>query len=186
MRFLPFLIAFLLLPLLAGCNIQQDEMIPTEIHGNDHNQDVDVAGYTINDETGGSLGGGVCCVQVPKKWKPGLKIKVSWSYIQNFTNPNPPPRQTAVVEIPRYEADEIGGLTIHFFPGNRIKAVMGIGFGGVYTPLPREDWFGTSVDQRRIDWIRENPKVVMSLPNAPTMRDREWAKQWGLIIEDEE
>jgi hypothetical protein len=182
-RFLSLLLALFLLPAVAGC---EEDKTAIKFGGYDHNEDVWVAGFTIDDKVGSGIGGFSCCVVIPRKWRPGLKVKISWSYIKNSVNQNPPPPQEAVVEIQEYNRKDIGHLDVHFYPGHKVKAIVTLyGLRSPFYPLKKEDWHPYEVDQNIINLYRDFPKEAMSV-SPPTMQDRKWAEQWGLIIPNTE
>lgn len=85
-------------------------------------------------------GGQVCCVLIPKKWRPGLKATINWQEGGTFqrgedggvlkANGIPVVIEGAwkerTVEVPRYEA--IGELYIVFNPHDEIKVAVSIGY----------------------------------------------------------
>ena len=68
----------------------------------------------------GKGGSQVCCVMVPRKWRPGLKATIRWGVL-NWRD-----RATdefeAVVEIGQFE--ELGIFFVHFLPDGTVRAVV--------------------------------------------------------------
>jgi hypothetical protein len=125
--------------MLSACF--EEEMDSVSYQGANHTN-IAAMYVTINGEGGIMIamehgyGGNVCCVNVPKKWRPGLTVTVGWQDEGHFLrdkNGNEvlrdgnnilvsAPRKTKTVAIPEYATPEI--LWIHFFPNDEIKLVM--------------------------------------------------------------
>ena len=112
--------------LLAGCG---DEMVPASVGGYNHMNDWGIASFTVDGAGGPNLtpesggGGSSCCGRVPARWRPGMKVKVQWSYDTTQGGPRPPPSQEAEVEIPEYSS-EAGSIQAHFYPNHKVKVVV--------------------------------------------------------------
>ena len=83
-------------------------------------------------------GGGYCCVQLPDKWKPGLKAHIEWEVDPHTAPPFPGykdrrkfnswksaledsfQKHSAIVDIPQYGKERCG-LTVHFLSCNQVK-----------------------------------------------------------------
>jgi hypothetical protein len=102
-----------------------------------------VVSFTINGE-GGVLnsppfgGGGktVCCVTLPAKWRPGLKVTIRWENDGDWLMdeqgrevirdgkrvyvPLPPKERT--VELAPYTAHDLQHFDVHFMPGDEVIA----------------------------------------------------------------
>jgi hypothetical protein len=95
-------------------------------------------------------GGFICCVLLPKKWRPGLSVEVRWA-IDDFSHENP--AQVAVgnfdsvvgegtfiarVPVERYEVAE--HVWIHFFAGGKVRVVSSpTGYWGAKHPIQDND-----------------------------------------------
>lgn len=97
-----------------------------------------VSDFYVNDYPGSNVGreggGGraVCCVLLPKKWRPGLVAEVRWQ-VGDWTLANVVPKKKgtfnnakwanykAIVPVERYETAE--RLYVHFFSNGRVRAV---------------------------------------------------------------
>ena len=84
--------------------------------------DVGVVDLFVNGGWGGNVypnsggGGSVCCVMVPEKWRPGLKVNVKWQKSGDEK------WYTAEPEIPIYT--ESHGLQVLFFKNNKVKVYL--------------------------------------------------------------
>ncbi len=81
-------------------------------------------------------GGGVCCVVVPQRWKPGLTATIQWEedgklirdekgeifYFDGAPKYIPGPVKAQTVELPRYKKS--GDFYVFFFPGDVIKVAL--------------------------------------------------------------
>ncbi len=122
--------ACVLAALLAGCTPRAETM-GADITGYNHTQDQSLYYYTVNGNMGSNLGPGggggsfSCCVSIPRHWEPGTKVKVWWMY-QGDTKelPPEPPPHVAEVELPPYKPSDVGSLQVHFYPDQKIKAVV--------------------------------------------------------------
>jgi hypothetical protein len=102
----------MVMPLLSACGSTD---IPVSIHGVNYSdqeftyvlQDVANPANAGGGESIGRYGAGgtMCCFNLPKKWRPGLKIKLDYLYYMP-TKPDgtlPKISKSTVVEIERYE-----------------------------------------------------------------------------------
>lgn len=80
-------------------------------------------GSNLDPETGG--GGFTCCVQLPKRWRPGLKVKLQWRYQSFFDHPAPVPKTWGVeLDVPEYATQDLGRFAVHFYPDHRVAVVV--------------------------------------------------------------
>ncbi|MGL3342064.1 DUF3304 domain-containing protein [Pseudomonas aeruginosa] len=129
---------------LTGCSAGSSENIPTPIEGYNHTSAA-INGFTVNGSGGPNIGphqgGGsqMCCVSLPRKWRPGIKVVVEW---EKDPNPGasrswPQPRYSdawrkaamehrshytrhrAIVEVEPY--GNFGYMDVHFFPCDVVK-----------------------------------------------------------------
>ena len=98
------------------------------LRGYNHMKILAISSFTVNGGAGPNVdaesgGGETCCVSIPKRWRPGLKAKVSWSYDQNEDIKTPLPLdQEAEVDIPEYHS--VGAVQVHFYEKHQIKIVV--------------------------------------------------------------
>ncbi|WP_322100597.1 DUF3304 domain-containing protein [Pseudomonas aeruginosa] len=131
---------------LTGCSAGSSENIPTPIEGYNHTSAA-INGFTVNGSGGPNIGphqGGRkqnCCMSLPEKWRPGIKVVVEWekdpdpfSYSEWPERPfsdawnkrmdearTQYTRHRAVVDVPLY--DDVGAIIVHFLPCDEVKVI---------------------------------------------------------------
>lgn len=106
----------------------EDSTNSVSLRGYNHMKILAISDFTVNGAMGPNVdtesgGGETCCVKIPKKWRPGLKAKVSWRYDQNDDVESPlPANQTAEVDIPEYRF--VGAVQVHFYARHKVKIVI--------------------------------------------------------------
>jgi hypothetical protein len=117
--------------LLLACLVCVACNLPTtgvSISGYNHMKRIPIHFFTANGALGPNVGaesGGKqsCCVEIPNEWRPGLKVRIAWTYDSYLDDPNPPlPPQEAVVDVPKYAKPGI--FQVHFYPDHRVKIVV--------------------------------------------------------------
>ncbi len=128
------------LPALPGCF--EEEKIEISYIGFNRTEE-DALFITINGSGGiaGALAGGessgMCCVVLPKIWRPGLQVIIGWQADGHWLldeqgrevirNGNrvlvSAPRKERTVTVPEYSRDEQGSFHIHFLPGDKVEVV---------------------------------------------------------------
>ncbi|ABB11102.1 DUF3304 domain-containing protein [Burkholderia lata] len=136
-RFAMLFVVGLLLT-LAGCS-DADESNPSDVSGYNYT-DYYIAGFRVGNEgqdlwaggpnifpkrhgesrSGG--GGGMCCISIPSKWRPDMKLVVKW---RRDTHPYDDDRSgdqwlTAITEVPPY-GPRTAGFVVHFLSRDRIR-----------------------------------------------------------------
>jgi len=112
------LLALLSLPLLA-CS---EEKVGIDLVGYNHT-DYEIGHFSVDGSGGTYLGehegGGkfVCCVSVPRKYKPGMKVHVSWGGVGVKT-------QERVVDVPPYKPEDTGVFAVHFLRNGEVKVFV--------------------------------------------------------------
>jgi len=141
-RILAVLLSACLL-LVSGCSIGESDYLTDNLKAVNHTSH-SINYYAVNGYGGGNVdphgfSGSVCCMSIPREWRPGLKVFVEW-----VTDPDPyarlPPigsplysaayaehkksyrQHGALVEVPRYGTEGVCSLKIHFLPCNQLKA----------------------------------------------------------------
>ncbi|MDO9402627.1 MAG: DUF3304 domain-containing protein [Polaromonas sp.] len=122
-----FLLAFG--SLLSAC---QEPTAGVSIVGYNHTIDRSIYTFTVDGRMGSNLrpesGGGKfsCCVDIPKTWRPGLKVRIRWEYQGGTAIPPPPPPQEAEVDVdvPAYTPQDLGRLAVHFYPDHQVAVVV--------------------------------------------------------------
>lgn len=123
---------------LSGCS-QESDFLGGNIHGYNHTSS-SINYFFINGFGGAHAGpfsesGAVCCVSLPRKWRPGMMAQVEWQSDPNALVPTPAGaaefrafmvehrkhyRQvSAIVEVPYYE--DVCGVEVHFLPCDEVK-----------------------------------------------------------------
>ena len=131
--------ALLASALFTGCF--EDEKVSLSYLGVNHT-DRPIVSVAINDEGGilnvparGGGGGSVCCVTLPRKWHPSLKVKVAWQEDGHWLldDSGKPviknerkvlveaPWQTQIVDVPEYSEHDLSHFDIHFLPGGKVQ-----------------------------------------------------------------
>jgi hypothetical protein len=124
--------------MVSGCSgAANDDYTAGDIRAENHVAGQSINWFRVNGYGAPGLGGGVCCIMLPRKWTPDLKARIEWE-----VDPDPyahlPPlgtdefreayarhaenykKHSAVVDIPRYGKSRCG-ITIHFLPCNQVK-----------------------------------------------------------------
>lgn len=88
-------------------------------------------------------GTGICCVVLPRKWRPGLTARIKWrnegayefdSHGKMVTNDGVPvlieaPWNERTIELPQYD-DRVGQFQLHFYSNGDVKSVVSNHFPG--------------------------------------------------------
>lgn len=133
------LLLILLVP-LAACF--EEETVAVSYSANNHT-DKWIISILVNDE-GGILGAapqgsgtGICCVVLPRKWRPGLSARIKWRYDSTpkldshgkiVTNDGVPvliesPWNERTIELPPYD-HRMGTFQLHFYPDSEVRSVV--------------------------------------------------------------
>nr|WP_144160438.1 DUF3304 domain-containing protein [Paraburkholderia sp. BCC1885] len=64
--------------------------------------------------------GGMCCIGIPRNWRPGMKLVVSWKVDKVQDGKTPGQWYTATTDVPPY-GPHTYGFWVHFLPGDRIR-----------------------------------------------------------------
>lgn len=126
---------------LTACG---DDNVAVSVGGFNHMPDWFIAGFSVAGASGANLSPGsgatgeMCCVSIPKRWYPGMKVKVEWRYDTIGGGYKPPP-QEAEVEIPEY-SKRAGNVQVHFYPEHKVKVVVtSYGIGHPHYPMSEQD-----------------------------------------------
>jgi hypothetical protein len=114
-----------------------------------------IAGFYVDGYYGGTVGreggggGEVCCVVLPRKWRPGLVTEVRWA-VADWSNENraeidagnyrsvTDQRYKAIVPVEKYLKAE--NFFVHFYPGGKVRVVSGLtGLGTPERPVMYND-----------------------------------------------
>jgi hypothetical protein len=127
LRWLTLALAFALG--LGACSFKE-ETVGLSIVSYNHTTDRSITRLSVNGEMGigtrpRSGGGGFsCCLQMPKVWHPGIKVKIAWGYQGGTELPPPPPDQEVVVEVPKYEPNDLSRFAVHFYAAHKVKVLV--------------------------------------------------------------
>lgn len=112
-------------PLISAC---EEPTFPGELVAYNHTADKPVYIFTVNGVMGPNVdpesGGGKrsCCVSLPEKWRPGLRVKVQWVYDRVSDEAAQQPPQSADVDVPKYE--HAGNVHVHFYDKDKVRIVI--------------------------------------------------------------
>ncbi len=144
---------------LAACS--DDDKVGLSYAAYNHT-DESIVSIVINGE-GGVLdatahgeGSGVCCVVLPKRWRPGLMATIKWQMDGHWLRDNKGnfvlkdhdkvfiegTWKEKTVEVPKYSEEEIswGTFYMHFFPNNDVKVLVNKHWAGYEGhPYPHPD-----------------------------------------------
>jgi hypothetical protein len=67
-------------------------------------------------------GGGkfVCCVNIPRRWRAGMKVTVRWTEDDRVSGG----WKERVVGVPEYTEQNFGSFVVHFYPGDIVKVLV--------------------------------------------------------------
>ena len=120
----------LLCLLLAGCEPATSSKpagVTVSVDAVNYMHDWEVK-YTLidlrtNEPVGGAIvgplegpGGKGCCVTLPQRWQPGIKLRVEWGVADKEVRPEKYQRD---LELPRYEAP--GDVYVLFYPAQQVE-----------------------------------------------------------------
>jgi len=109
----------------TGCT---DSTTSVSVRGYNHMNRLSIHIFDINGTAGPNVspesgGGETCCVSIPARWRPGIKMRVAWKYDQDEDLKRPLPRDQIVeVDVPEYR--RVGAVQVHFYDDHRIKLVV--------------------------------------------------------------
>lgn len=128
---------------LMGQQVQDDGMVSLSYSGINHT-DTTLVNISLNGGLVPTLypksGGAaiVCCISLPRKWHPGLKVKISWEHDGYFKKDKNgrlvldkygdeilirSPRITKLVPVEPYDDKNIQGMFyVHFLPNDQVLA----------------------------------------------------------------
>jgi hypothetical protein len=143
--------------LVSGCSLGESDYLTDNLNAVNHTSH-SINYYAVNGYGGGNVdphgfSGSVCCMSIPREWRAGLKVFVTWE-----TDPNPYARlpalgtasydeayaqhaknylqHGALVEVPRYDPEGVCSLVIHFLPCNQLKSTTACwGYGQPAYPI---------------------------------------------------
>ena len=114
---------------LSACSFKE-ETVGLSIVAYNHTTDRSVTRLSVDGNMGAGpgprSGGGkfTCCVQMPKVWRPGIKVKIEWGYQGGTELPPPPPDQEVEVDVPKYGPEDLSRFAVHFFPDHKVRVLV--------------------------------------------------------------
>jgi hypothetical protein len=132
---------------LSACNGQAKEpTVGVTLTGLDHlPEHLSIQDFSVNGVSGHQAGKGgsqVCCVSLPARWRPGIRLRVAWA-VTNWRDKVYSLHETEI-ELPRY--DEVGNLFVHFLPDGSVRALSSLAHpmsptyaGPAYATVPRKE-----------------------------------------------
>ena len=121
-----WLAAVFLVTNLSACNAKPEPMVSVPITGLDHlAETLSIQEFSVNGQGGAQAGRGgrhVCCVELPKHWRPGLTVKVAWA----VTNWPAEVYSDHEREVPVEKYDEVGNLYVHFLRDGSVRVISSL------------------------------------------------------------
>ena len=112
------LLISLILPLTA-CAEEKAGVMVTVYNHTDKGANANVEGVGGDAPPYGGGGAYMCCISIPAKWHPGLKVNIDWS-TEGKTIDDWGPTHKVELEIPEY-TNERGSFQIHVLPKGEIN-----------------------------------------------------------------
>ena len=129
------------------------------------------------DEDGGG-GSIVCCMTLPRQWRPSISVDVRWEVHHIIRSADPKLPDTAELEgiyqaqVPVEEYTKPGNFFVHFFPNGRVRVV-------VSSFASHSEWHPVREGDKKAIRAAMQGKVIKAL-----FTDQELAKQSKLIEAD--
>jgi hypothetical protein len=101
---------------------------PVSLTAYNHTQTHDIEYFTMNGAGGINVRRGAsspekCCIVIPNRWRPGLKVSITWRYEPPNDNPNEVmPVITKELELPKYPHPD--AIRLHFYENEKIKIIL--------------------------------------------------------------
>ena len=154
------MLTFMLSLTACGASGKQAETLEGTSYLGVNNTDKNIVSIIVNGEGGIShvdsqnIGGQDCCVNLPRKWHPGIKVTIKWQEDADYlldSNGKPiirngkevlvyKPYKTKTVDVPEYKGEDAEGyLYIFFYPNDEVKVLRsnGVPHRADY-PVPEE------------------------------------------------
>lgn len=122
-----------------GDGAKRDNYVAVNLNGMQHiGPDFNIAEFYLNGTNGfnvgreGGGGGDVCCVLLPRQWRPGLSVDLRWS-VGNWTKVNPtdldrkhriPTFEDFRASVPLEQYKTPDSVRVHFFVGGKARVVV--------------------------------------------------------------
>ena len=123
--------------ILTGCQPQTTSISYLAVNHTDKEIEavfVNGEGGVLNVPAKGGGGGQICCVILPRKWRPGLTATIKWEPLSQYKRDTRgalvmqdgapvvirSPYKEKTVEIPEYTEKDLGHFDIHFLPNDEV------------------------------------------------------------------
>jgi hypothetical protein len=123
---------------LLGCTFDENKMVAGNIAAINHVEGAAINWFSVNGYRAHGGGGSSCCIIMPVKWRPGLKVDVEWEVDPNSDASTPPlgteefkvfmvkhksnyRRYSAVVDVPEWPEKKSCSLNVHFLTCKRVE-----------------------------------------------------------------
>ena len=123
---------------LLGCTFDENKMVAGNIAAINHVEGTAINWFSVNGYRAHGGGGSSCCIILPVKWRPGLKVDVEWEVDPNSDASTPPlgteefkvfmvkhksnyRRYSAVVDVPEWPEKKSCSLNVHFLTCKRVE-----------------------------------------------------------------
>jgi hypothetical protein len=118
---------------------EQDDLVAVDLSGKQHiGPDFNISEFFLNGTNGfnvGREGGGsdVCCVLLPRQWKPGLSVDLRWE-VANWIESDKALKENRDViptfkhfrgKVPVEKYERAARVVVHFFEGGKARVVVG-------------------------------------------------------------
>ncbi|QBX65985.1 DUF3304 domain-containing protein [Serratia quinivorans] len=134
-----WLFIFLTILVVPGCSgAGNNDYTAGDLRAKNHVAGQNINWFSVNGHRAPGLGGGYCCVMLPLKWTPDLKVRIEWEVDPDTASPFPGyqdrekykkwekevkasyQKHSTVVDIPQYGKERCG-ISVHFLPCNQVK-----------------------------------------------------------------
>ena len=153
------LLCTLIAATIAACG---DDTVPASIGGYNHFQNRSILSFSVDNSGGPNLGpesgeaGSMCCAALPRRWHPGMKVRVTWTYGSSNRNAAEPPIHEALVEIPEYPSKRPGNVHVHFYRNHQVKVVVArYGIEHPRYPMSAQDKLPWEISQQLIKYEKQ-------------------------------
>ena len=114
-------------------------------------------------------GGTMCCYSLPKKWRPGIKVKLMY-YWWKGKEEDIKDRTTRIFEVPKYPGREPGMLWAIFYEDGSVEVVASdYDPGHPKWPGKIKHWPVPSLEYKRKLWAEEVERIKQSIHVSNTI-----------------
>ena len=125
--------------MLLGCAFTENKMVAGNIAAINHVEGTAINWFSVNGYRAHGGGGSSCCIILPVKWRPGLKVDVEWQVdLDPYAYSKWPPlgsdgyraeqvkhkakyrHYSATVDLPEWPERKLCSLNVHFLTCERV------------------------------------------------------------------